>query len=161
MTILKRDEELRVVPEGRDSQKASRAIEKIREARRSIHGRRSEFNLPALELPLKVVDALEAILEELSEGHSVVLSTSERRDPELTTTEAAELLGMSRPTLINLLEAREIPYRMVGTHRRIRRSHVRAYLKQTERSAESDRRRRRLEALRDMADITHEAGEGY
>lgn len=103
------------------------------------------------------------ILDGIAEGHGVAVHRV--NDEELTTSQAAELLGMSRPTLVDLLEKGEMPYRMVGTHRRIRRRDVLAYRERTQRgrSAAAVERPRedRLRGLNEMAEYTESLGLGY
>ncbi|MFN7923670.1 MAG: excisionase family DNA-binding protein [Bryobacteraceae bacterium] len=56
------------------------------------------------------------LIADLCEGQSVAIVES---DAQLTTVEGARMLGVSRQFLIKVLERGEIPYHMVGTHRRI------------------------------------------
>ncbi len=77
-----------------------------------------------LELPPMAVSLLLDALEAMAAGRSVSLVSEEA---ELTTVEAARVLNVSRPYLIGLLEDGRIPYRKVGTHRRVRLADVLAY----------------------------------
>jgi excisionase family DNA binding protein len=67
-------------------------------------------------LPNNVHSFLCKLLADLKAGHSVTILQGKAN---LTTVEASKLLGMSRQFLIGLLEKGEIPFHMVGTHRRV------------------------------------------
>lgn len=78
------------------------------------------------ELPKSVVTALSHLLYHLSQNHTVTLVPMHR---ELTTQEAANLLNVSRPYLVKLLEQGDIPYTHVGAHRRVRYYELMEYKK--------------------------------
>jgi excisionase family DNA binding protein len=69
-----------------------------------------------LELPATVHELLLSILKNLEAGKAISIVPENQ---QLTTQRAAILLGVSRPFLVGLLETGEIPFHMVGSHRRI------------------------------------------
>lgn len=75
-------------------------------------------------LPRPVVDALRQALVALAQGQAVTIFPTSTL---LTTQQAADLLGVSRPTIIKILDAGEIPYITPGRHRRISLTDVLAY----------------------------------
>lgn len=96
-----------------------------------------------VELPREAVEALLEIARALSRGSQVHLVP---HDSDLTTQAAAELLGVSRPHLITLIDRGELTCRMVGTHRRLNAEHVLAY-----RAARNEARR---DAVREVQRIS-------
>lgn len=101
----------------------------------------------ALVIPRPTAVMLAQVLDALSQGQGVVVLPKE---VELTTQQAADMLNVSRPYLIGLLESGKIPYRKVGRHRRITFEALTAY-----------RRRDDLErraAADDLADLSQELG---
>jgi excisionase family DNA binding protein len=98
-------------------------------------------------LPASVVQLLAQAIHELARGNAVTLVPVES---ELTTQQAADLLNVSRPFLIKLLDQGEIPCHRAGTHRRVRAADLLAY---------RDRRSiARREALAEMAREAQEMG---
>lgn len=87
---------------------------------RVTHADRGE----TIELPVGAAQLLMEILEAMAAGRGVTVIPEEA---ELTTVQAAEMLNVSRPFLVRLLEERQIPHRKVGKHRRIRMEDVMAY----------------------------------
>lgn len=75
-------------------------------------------------LPRGAVTLLRAILRAMASGRGMTLVPE---NAELTTVEAASVLNVSRPFLIKLLEEGAVPYRRVGSHRRLRMEDVMTY----------------------------------
>lgn len=78
----------------------------------------------AVDLPERLQVVLEVIVRHLQAGNGVSVVPLHA---ELTTFEAADILNVSRPFLIKRIEAGELPFHMVGTHRRLKLSDVLAY----------------------------------
>ena len=117
-------------PGDADAELASRAAHRIRDYLMAHPGTdpvriRAELaGDDALVVPRAAAVMFAQILALLASGQGVQIIPDAA---ELTTQQAADFLNVSRPYLIGLLEADEIPYRMVGTHRRIRFEDLREY----------------------------------
>jgi excisionase family DNA binding protein len=93
---------------------------KLREAEAKLIGPDGKTEI----LPNNLYSFLLRLLADLRAGHSVTILQSRH---ELTTVEASKILGVSRQFLITLLEKGEIPFHLVGTHRRLYVRDVIAY----------------------------------
>ncbi len=110
-----------------------------------------ENELPeTVEIPASALRLLVGILDEMAAGHGVTLVPTQA---ELTTQQAADFLNVSRPYLIGLLEAGQIPFHKTGTHRRVFFPDILAYKTQTQ--------EKRLQALQELAALSQELGLGY
>jgi excisionase family DNA binding protein len=77
-----------------------------------------------MPLPDEVYQVLKSVVDAMSQGLAITVAP---RNTQLTTQEAADLLGVSRPTLVRLLEDGEIPFHHRGRHRRVMLAHIVAY----------------------------------
>jgi excisionase family DNA binding protein len=110
----------------------------------------SEDEGVTLTVPREALALFAEVLGHLAMGDAVTVVSVHA---ELTTHEAADLLNVSRPFLIGLLEAGKIPFRMVGTHRRIRLTDLMVYKQQDD--------ARRDEALAELTRQAQDLGLGY
>lgn len=102
------------------------------------------------ELPHSAFEALRIVIDGMAAGKTMTLVPS---GTQITTAHAAEMLQMSRPHLVKLLDRGEIPFVRVGTHRRLSVEDVVAYRER--------RATRRREQLRELSRFSAEHGGGY
>ena len=89
------------------------------EALHRLRRRPSRFTLPGghtVQIPKAAVDGLIEMLEAVAAGETATVVRTPR---EVTTQQASEVLNMSRPTVVRLIDQGELPARKVGSHRRI------------------------------------------
>lgn len=75
-------------------------------------------------LPAEIYTVLLDITKAMAEGRAITIAPHEQ---VLSTQQAADLLGVSRPTLVAILERGELPYTQPGRHRRVRLTDVLDY----------------------------------
>lgn len=116
----------------------------------SVQFHAGSSNQEAITLPLAAVQLLKGILREMSKGHSVAVVST---DAELTTQQAADLLNVSRPFLVEQLEKGAIAFRKVGVRRRVRLEDILRY--------RDEMSRKRSAALDELSQLDQQLGLGY
>jgi excisionase family DNA binding protein len=101
-----------------------RVVGKWPEVRLRVELEGSEPDGEAVVLPDAATRLLLHVLDEMANGNAVALVPLHA---ELTTQQAADMLNVSRPFLVRLIEEGKLPYRRVGTHRRVRVDDLMAY----------------------------------
>ena len=104
----------------------------------------------SVRIPRKAFALLLTILANMSKGKSITLIPS---NSELSTQQAADMLNVSRPHLVKLLEQGALPFKKVGRHRRILLQDLISY--------ESRQAKNREEQLKFLARQAQEQGLGY
>ena len=127
----------------KDQREIQQLYEKLRTAEAKLVGPDGKSQI----LPNNLYSFLCRLLDNLKAGHSITIL---QNNADLTTVEASKLLGLSRQFLVGLLEKDEIPFHMVGTHRRLYARDVLAY------KAKRDTARRKT--LDDLAQAEYAEG---
>ena len=112
MEVLSRDRALTILVDSESQRDIEQTVDDIKDIRANIALNVDGRNV---DLPKDVSVIVTTVLESLSKGSRVVISTTPK---ELRTTAAAEMLGISRPTLLKLVREGELPSHKVGAHHR-------------------------------------------
>lgn len=140
------------IPTERDAELArdsSRELGKLLKENADTHVRITSVDAETVDatLPPSALRLLMQILTEMSRGNAITLVP---HHAELTTQQAADMLNVSRPFLVGLLEQGKIPFRKVGTHRRVLFEDVMTY----KRRIDAERHK----TLDELAELSQELG---
>ena len=138
----------------------------VESSRRVLAGMRPRagaraFSIDRAELPVELNEILFRVVTILANSHRAVVQIVEGDEAaeELTTHEAARMLRISRPTLIRLLDQKQIRYRMAGTHRRVDLASLREYQARVQHEAQpSLTREQRRAVMAELHRVSDEMG---
>jgi excisionase family DNA binding protein len=157
MTIMLTEIQEAVTPTAADAQLARESGRRLTQflaakPKKSLRVRIEPENEPeeSISIPVTAFRLLNSILTEMAKGNAVTLIPVHA---ELTTQQAAHILNVSRPFLIEQLEKGVIPYRKVGTHRRVMFKDLIEYKQTMDHN--------RLDALEELSALDQKLGLGY
>ncbi|MER2493255.1 helix-turn-helix domain-containing protein [Catenovulum sediminis] len=121
------------------------SVDRVQMSIRGSNGESEQFVLPG-----HVMQILLDVLSEISNGNAISLIP---HNQEVSTQEAANILNVSRPFLIKLLEGGNIPFHKIGTHRRVKLQDILTYKQQID--------EKRNQALDELSELSQSEGMGY
>lgn len=134
----------------RDEQKLANAnLKEIEHLARNYHDQDKPVHIELrdenkqLTIPPAAFEFLSKILDLMAKGKAISVIPS---DAEVTTQQAAEILNVSRPHVVKLLEDGVIPFHKVGSHRRIKLTDIEQF-----RENKADKRKKHLSELTEQA----------
>ncbi len=142
------------IPSAMEAQQAQEALRLLSSVKqrgpRSLQIAKNKNENVAVTVPKEAFDLFLEILGHLANGTAVSIVPVHA---ELTTQQAADMLNVSRPFLVKLLESGAIPHRKVGAHRRVLMADIMAY-----KQADDDKRK---EVLNELAAEAQNHSLGY
>jgi len=129
------------------ARESSQRLRRLVKANRTLRFTPAGGRSGTVEIPAPAADLLLRLLNQMAQGHAVTIIPVQS---ELTTQQAAEILGVSRPFVVKEIEERRLPARKVGTRRRVMLGDLMTYKQRSDAS--------RQRALADLAALDEELG---
>lgn len=134
----------------REARRTLEAVLKAGAGTRQVDFRDGSGRVQTVRMPASALQLLQDVLDQIEKGCAVSIVPTHT---ELTTQEAAQMLGVSRPFFVQMLERGDIPFHKIGTHRRVRYRDVVDYKKRLD--------AQRHQALEELATQAQALDMGY